>query len=89
MTMGDAFVEMLRNSPAFAGKGSGFTLTRDGQGRFQCSYQRERGSAFSVHVANDPIEAIAGALDGLDGIRAIRAFGKTNPPESGDLDDLL
>lgn len=70
--MTGALEKLLRETEALRLKGFSLTLTRDGEGRFQCSYQKDRKPSFSVHVANDPVEAIAGALEGLEGIRAVR-----------------
>lgn len=65
------------------------TLVRDRDGRFQCSYQKDRAATFSVHVANDPVEAIAGALCGLDGVRAVREAVEPEKPAVDWLEDLL
>lgn len=88
--------KLLRETEALRLKGSSIILVRDGEGRFQCSYQKDRKPSFAVHVANDPVEAIAGALEGLDGIRAVREASvpplltvAAEPPVFDDLDDLL
>ena len=83
--------KMLRETEALRLKGSSITLVRDGEGRFQCSYQKDRKPSFAVHVANDPVEAIAGALEGLDGIRAVRGptpLEQVIAAAEPDLDDL-
>jgi hypothetical protein len=48
------------------------SLVPDKEGRFQANIQKGRSATFSCHVANDPVEALYGALGGLPAIKLWR-----------------
>ena len=70
------------------------SLVRDPEGRYQCSVGRKQSGVFGVHIANHPIEAMFGALGGVDAVQAFRGRGITKEVSrpivvDPDLEDLL
>jgi hypothetical protein len=94
-------LEDLITTAANSGSKS-ITLVCDKDGRYQASVQKGNSSTFKVHVANNPVQALYGALAGIDGLKVFDAIASikfyvlpkpTDEPVAAivdpEMDDLL